>query len=318
MNINILSLFPEIIDTYFASSIMAKAVKRQIFSYNAINIRDFACDKHKTCDDAPYGGGAGMLLLPGPLSRALEAAGARKKIALSGTSELADQKNFSGGEAEYYQTQCPEDLSLQADEKCVRPDGEGRGRIDECGLLGEAARQSENRSPQKKARVIYLSPSGRFFDQALARELSQEDELILICGRYEGIDQRIIDLYVDDEISVGDYVLSSGEVAALVVIDAVYRLVGEVIKADSLSEESFTGGLLEYPQWTRPEIFDMLKVPDVLLSGHHEYIRRWRLQKRIEKTLRVRPDLIKKGVDMGVFDEETLVLIRGMDNAAKE
>jgi tRNA (guanine37-N1)-methyltransferase len=238
MKYTVLSLFPEITDAFFATSIMAKAVNRGIVSYRSINIRDYARDRHKTCDDAPYGGGAGMLMLPEPLGRALEAAGARRK-----------------------------------------PAGTGR--------------------------VIYLSPSGRPFTQDLARELTKEKELILLCGRYEGIDQRIIDIYVDDEISVGDYVLSSGEAAALVLIDATYRLVDEVITPESLEEESFSGGLLEYPQYTRPEVYGMLKVPELLLSGHHENIRRWRLKKRVEKTLAVRPDLIRRGEALGLFDEET-------------
>ena len=131
-----------------------------------------------------------------------------------------------------------------------------------------------------------------------------EQELILLCGRYEGIDQRIIDKYVDDEISVGDYVLSSGEVAALAIIDATYRLVDRVICADSLAEESFSGGLLEYPQFTRPEVCDTMKVPEVLLSGHHEQIRLWRLEKRVTKTLQQRPDMIRRGRELGIFDKE--------------
>jgi tRNA (guanine37-N1)-methyltransferase len=237
MKYTVLTLFPEITDAYFSTSIMAKAIQRGIISYQAINIRDFAQDRHNTCDDAPYGGGPGMLMLPEPLSRALEAAG--------GVSH----------------------------------------------------------------RVIYLSPSGRPFTQELARELAAEQELVLVAGRYEGIDQRVIDLYIDDEISVGDYVLSSGEVAALALIDATYRLVDKVITPESLDEESFSGGLLEYPQYTRPEIFDTIKVPEVLLSGHHENIRKWRLEKRIEKTLRLRPDLIRKGRELGLFDKETNSMI---------
>jgi tRNA (guanine37-N1)-methyltransferase len=157
--------------------------------------------------------------------------------------------------------------------------------------------------------VICLSASGRPFNQALARELAAEKELVLICGRYEGIDQRIIDLYVDDEISVGDYVLSSGEVAALSLIDATYRLVEQVITPASLQEESFDSYLLEYPQYTRPEIYGTLKVPEVLLSGHHENIRRWRLEKRVEKTLALRPDLIRLGEENSVFDNETRKII---------
>jgi tRNA (guanine37-N1)-methyltransferase len=244
MKYTALTLFPEIIDAYFASSIMAKAVARGIVEYRPVNIRDFALDKHHSCDDAPYGGGAGMLMLPEPLGRALESAGAL-------------------------------------------PRGQGHG----------------------PGRVICLSPGGRPFTQALAKELAREEELILLCGRYEGIDQRIIDLYVDDEISVGDYVLSSGEVAALALIDATYRLVDSVITAESLAEESFSGFLLEYPQYTRPELYGTLQVPEVLLSGHHENIRRWRLKKRVEKTLALRPDLIRLGEDLGVFDEETRKLI---------
>jgi tRNA (guanine37-N1)-methyltransferase len=245
MKYTVLTLFPEITNAFFANSIMAKAIKRGIIEYRAVNIRDFAYDKHKTCDDAPYGGGPGMLMLPEPLGLAI---------------------------------------------KSVLPD--------------------ENQTQEsKKPRVIYLSPSGRLFNQEIARELAVEQELILICGRYEGIDQRIIDRYVDDEISVGDYVLSSGEVAALAVIDATYRLVDSVICAESLTEESFSDGLLEYPQYTRPENYDRIKVPEVLLSGHHEQIRLWRLEKRVEKTLQQRPDLIQYGKDLGVFSKEIIKLI---------
>ena len=247
MKYTVLTLFPEITDAFFATSIMAKAVSRGIVEYRAINIRDYAQDRHNTCDDAPYGGGPGMLMLAEPLGRALEAAGVQKK-------NMVTQ---------------------------MVPD----------------------------TRVIYLSPSGRPFNQALAKELTGCGELILLCGRYEGIDQRIIDLYVDDEISVGDYVLSSGEVAALALIDATYRLVDQVITPASLDEESFSGGLLEYPQYTRPEVYDILRVPDILLSGHHENIRRWRLRKRIEKTLATRPDLIRRGEETGLFDTETCKII---------
>ena len=245
MKYTVLTLFPEIIDTYFAASIMAKAIQKGIIEYRAINIRDYAEDKHKTCDNAPYGGGPGMLMLPEPLGRALEAVGV----------------------------------------------------------------------PNSSSRTIYLSPSGRPFDQKLARELAGEGELILLCGRYEGIDQRVIDLYIDDEVSVGDYVLSSGEVAALAVIDATYRLVDRVITPESLEEESFSGGILEYPQYTRPEIYGMMKVPDVLLSGHHENIRKWRLEKRVEKTMRVRPDLIRRGREAGIFNEEIIGILERLVRA---
>ncbi|MDR0448665.1 MAG: tRNA (guanosine(37)-N1)-methyltransferase TrmD [Treponema sp.] len=264
MKFSILSLFPEIIDAYFASSIMAKALDKGIIQYQAVNIRDYALDKHKICDDAPYGGGPGMLMLAEPLSRALESVHAR--------SLYTRHRGCSGDE-------------------------------------DNTADPANNLT-----RVIYLSPSGRPFTQKRAMELAGMEELILICGRYEGVDQRIIDIYADEELSVGDYVLSSGEAAALVVIDAVYRLVDRVITPESLEEESFSGGLLEYPQYTRPEIFDSIKVPEVLLSGHHENIRRWRQKKRVEKTLAFRPELLERGLQDGLFDEETVKFIEDVYN----
>jgi tRNA (guanine37-N1)-methyltransferase len=221
MKFTVLSLFPEILEAYFASSIMAKAVEKGIVSYANINIRDFARDKHRTCDDAPYGGGAGMVLKPEPLAAALDAAGA----------------------------------------DCLR--------------------------------TICPAPSGRPFTQDYARELAAEKEVILICGRYEGIDQRVLDLYVDDEISVGDYVLSSGEIAAMVIIDAVYRLLDGVITRESLDDESFSGGLLEYPQYTRPEVFRGIQVPEILLSGHHANIQKWRREQSVLKTQKNRPELLE-------------------------
>lgn len=220
MKFTVLTLFPEIPRAFFENSIMAKAVEKGIIAYDLVNIRDFALDKHKKCDDAPYGGGAGQLMMTEPLSRALDSVKANRK------------------------------------------------------------------------RVIYVTPAGMPFTQKKAVELSREDELVFICGRYEGIDQRVIDFYVDDEISIGDYVMSSGELAATVMVDAIYRLVDGVISSDSLAEESHSDGLLEYPQYTRPEVYKGLKVPEVLLSGNHELIRKWRLKKRLEKTLRVRPDMI--------------------------
>lgn len=237
MKFHVLTLFPEIPRAFFESSIMAKAVEKEIIAYELVNIRDFAFDKHKTCDDSPYGGGAGMLMKTEPLKRALDSVKSKKK------------------------------------------------------------------------RVIYVTPSGKPFTQKLAYELSKEKDLVLVCGRYEGIDQRIIDSYVDDEISIGDYVLSSGEVAATVIIDAVYRLVEGVISKESLEEESFSDGLLEYPQYTRPEVFESMKVPDILLSGHHENIRKWRLKKRLAKTMAVRPDLLVQARRDGKITSEAEKMI---------
>ena len=219
MRFTLLTLFPEPIESYFASSIMARAVEKGLVEYRCVNIRDFALDTHRTCDDAPYGGGAGMVLKAEPLAAALDSVGA--------------------------------------------------GEI----------------------HTVYPTPAGRPLTTEVIDRFCAQQELVLICGRYEGIDQRIIDLYVDDEVSIGDYVLSSGELAGLVIVDAVYRHLDGVIASESLEEESFQDGLLEYPHYTRPEVFRSRTVPEVLLSGHHERIRNWRMEQRIEKTRRMRPDL---------------------------
>lgn len=221
MKIQIVTLFPAMVEGFFTNSIMKRAVERGTVEYEIIDFRTFATDKHHSCDDVPYGGGAGMVISCEPLCRALQSIDAKAK------------------------------------------------------------------------RVVYASPSGKRFTQSYAESLSKEETLVFICGHYEGIDQRVIDLYVDDEISIGDYVISSGEISTLVIVDAVYRLIDGVIRSESLSEESFHGGLLEYPQYTRPETYCSKDVPAVLLSGHHARIGQWRLQKRIEKTLCHRPDLLE-------------------------
>ncbi|MGP1496494.1 MAG: tRNA (guanosine(37)-N1)-methyltransferase TrmD [Treponema sp.] len=237
MKFTVLTLFPEILRPYFENSIMAKAIEKEIIAYDLVDIRDFALDKHHKCDDTPYGGGAGQLMLAEPLGRALDSVGAKRK------------------------------------------------------------------------RVIFVTPGGEPFTQKKALELSREDELVFISGRYEGIDQRIIDIYVDDQISIGDYVMSSGEVASMVMVDAIYRLVDGVISSDSLVEESHSDGLLEYPQYTRPEVYRGMAVPKELLSGNHELIRKWRLKKRLENTLRVRPDMIWQARKSGELSLEAQLMI---------
>ena len=253
MKITVLSLFPEILRGFFESSIMAKAVDRGLMSYELVNIRDYAIDKHRKCDDEVFGGGAGMLMLPDPLARALESVGV-----------IADRSR---------------------DEVAIAP-----------GVIADRSRDEV----AKAKRTLFVTPSGRLFNQAMAADFSREAELVIVCGRYEGVDQRVIDRYVTDEVSIGDYVLSSGEIAALVLVDAVYRLVPGVISGESLLEESFgrsdaVGGataLLEYPQYTRPAIYDSLRVPEVLTSGHHANIARWRLRESLKKTLAYRPELL--------------------------
>lgn len=232
MKLDILTLFPEMLKGFFESSIMARAVKRGLITYSLVQIRDYAQNKHNKCDDEIYGGGAGMLMLPNPLERALH-------------SVVTEQ-----------------------------------------------------------SRVVYVTPGGRLFNQRYAEELSREPHLVVLCGHYEGIDQRIVDKYVDDEISIGDYVLTSGETAALVLVDAVFRLIPGVITRESLTEESFADGLLEYPQYTRPAKYDSMPVPPVLLSGHHAKIQAWRYKKRLEKTLLYRPELLQQ------VDPQVLRLIK--------
>ncbi len=220
MRFDILTLFPEMFEP-IKQSIIGKAVEKNLIEINTINIRDFSNNKHKKVDDTPYGGGAGMIMMPDVVYRAY--------------------------------------LSI--------PDREN-------------------------AKVIYLSPKGKTFNQEKVERLSKQRHIILLCGHYEGIDQRVLDEIVDEEISIGDYVLTGGEIPAMVLIDSVSRYVEGVLKNESISEESFANGLLEYPQYTRPEVFLDRKVPEVLLSGHHENIKKWREKQSLEITQKNRPDLL--------------------------
>ena len=170
------------------------------------------------------------------------------------------------------------------------PYGGGAGMVMKADVVYDAYKSIED----KKAKVIYMSPQGKKLNQQKVEELAKEDNLIILCGHYEGIDQRVIDKIVDEEISIGDYVLTGGEIPAMVLIDAVARYNSGVIAEESIKEESFTNGLLEYPQYTRPEVFEGVKVPEVLLSGHHENIEKWRREESIRITNLKRPDLSKK------------------------
>lgn len=222
MKFDVLTLFPEMFET-LKESIIGKALERKIIEINTINIRDFSKNKHKKVDDTPYGGGAGMVMMP------------------------------------------------------------------------DVVYDSYMSIPHKgNAKVIYLSPKGKVLNQQKVEELSKQEHLILLCGHYEGIDQRVLDEIVDEEISIGDYVLTGGELPAMVLIDSVSRYVEGVLNKESVSEESFTNGLLEYPQYTRPEVFLNKKVPEILLSGHHENIRKWRREQSLEITKQKRPELLKK------------------------
>ena len=169
------------------------------------------------------------------------------------------------------------------------PYGGGAGMVMKPDVVYDAYQSIKDRN----AKVIYMSPQGKPLNQKKVEELSKENHLIILCGHYEGIDQRVLDKIVDEEISIGDYVLTGGEIPAMVLIDSVSRYVVGVLKEDSIKEESFSNGLLEYPQYTRPEIFEGMKVPEILLSGHHENIEKWRKEKSLEMTKKKRPDILK-------------------------
>jgi len=223
MIIDVLTLFPEFFDVLKNFSIIGRALEKELFSFNAVNIRDFSKDKHKRVDDYPYGGGPGMVMKPEPIYEAITSI------------------------------------------------------------------KSEN------SYVICLSPQGKLYDQETAKFLSNKEHIILLCGHYEGIDNRIIENYVDMVLSIGDYVLTGGEIPAMVIIDSIVRLIpGALSSEESYTDESHYNGLLEYPQYTRPRVFNGFEVPDILLSGHHEKILEWRKYQSLKNTYLMRPDLLEK------------------------
>lgn len=221
MKVIILTLFPDMFAP-LDESIIGRARKEGKIQIDIVNIRDFAENKHMKCDDYPFGGGAGMVMMPQPVGSAIRAV-----------------------------------------------------------------------DPEHRARRVYMSPKGKRFEQSKVFELLNYDEIVLLCGHYEGLDQRIIDLYIDEEISIGDYVLTGGELPAMVVCDCLARYVDGVISDGSLVDESFSGEGLEYPQYTRPAVYEGVSVPEVLLSGDHAKIDDWRRQQSRELTKKLRPDLLK-------------------------
>jgi len=219
MIIDVLTLFPEMFES-LNHSILKRAQDDGKITINVTNIRDFASAPHFKCDDEPYGGGAGMVMLCEPLFKAIESV--------------------------------------------IKPN----------------------------SKVYYMSPRGKVFKQSMAKEISKLEHIVLLCGHYEGIDQRVIDYFNVEELSIGDYVLTGGELPAMVVIDTVARLIPDVITSESLDSESFSNNLLEYDQYTRPAEYKGMKVPDILLSGHHANIEKWRAQNSLDNTRKNRPDLL--------------------------
>lgn len=226
MKFHVLTLFPEMIEQGFHTSITGRAMEKGLLSLNAVNIRDFAGNKHMKVDDYPYGGGAGMVMQAEPVY---------------------------------------------------------------------AAHQSLVKQAGKRLRTIYLTPQGKTFHQEMAKDFAMEEELIFLCGHYEGIDERVLEEIVTDYVSIGDYVLTGGELPSLVMMDAISRLVPGVLNNDVSAEtESFQDSLLEYPQYSRPEEWRGKKVPSVLLSGHHANVEKWRREQSILRTAKWRPDLLEK------------------------
>lgn len=236
MKISILTIFPEMFDGFVTTSIIKKAILKQLVEVEMIDIRSFTKDKHHRVDDYPFGGGAGLVMMAQPVIDAINS--------------------------------CKSEDSL----------------------------------------VVYMTPVGHQFNQKRAKQLATKSHLILLCGHYEGIDERIMP-YVDQCISIGDYVLTGGELAAMVVSDAVIRLQPGVITEDSIIDESYEDNLLEYPQYTRPATYDGVDVPQVLLSGHHEEIRKWRLKQSLIRTRKFRPDLLQHRV----FTKEERKLLDSAD-----
>ena len=262
MNFHILTLFPEMVENGLKTSIIGRAVAGGLLSIEAVNIRDFAFNKHQSVDDYPYGGGAGMLMQAEPVYLAY------KDI------EERIQKRIQNAKMQNAETE----------------EQDAEVKVQNAGI-----QDAETVSPDKKLRVVYLSPQGKTFDQKMAEELAEEEDLVLLCGHYEGIDERVLEEIVTDYVSIGDYVLTGGELPAMVMVDTISRLVPGVLHNDVSAEfESFQDNLLEYTQYSRQEEWHGKKVPPVLLSGHHANIEKWRREQSILRTYERRPDLLEK------------------------
>lgn len=230
MRFHVLTLFKDMVNNGLTTSILGRAIEKNLIEANVVDIRDYTLDKHKKVDDYPYGGGAGMLMQAQPVYDAYQA------------------------------------------------------------VLSKI-----NQKTEKSPRVVYVTPRGTTFSQEMARELAREEDLVILCGHYEGIDERVLEEIVTDYVSIGDYVLTGGELPAMVMIDCISRLVPGVLNnAESSVDESFSDGLLEYPQYSRPEVWNGKKVPDVLLSGHHANIAAWRHEQALLMTKKHRPDMYEE------------------------
>ena len=271
MNFHILTLFPEMVMNGLNTSIIGRAVNAGLLSIEAVNIRDYAFNKHQSVDDYPYGGGAGMLMQAEPVYLAWKAVEekiqARRSLPAENVATLTEQPEMPNQS----------------------------GMLNRPGAPDQSKAAMGPEPLEKRTRVVYLSPQGDVFNQKMAEKFAQEEDLILLCGHYEGIDERVLEEVVTDYVSIGDYVLTGGELPAMVMVDAISRLVPGVLHNDVSAEfESFQDNLLEYPQYSRPEEWHGKKVPPVLLSGHHANIEKWRREQSILRTRERRPDLLEK------------------------
>lgn len=287
MRIDILTLFPEIASAPLGSSIIGKAQERGLVEIRVHNLRQWATDKHRTTDDTPYGGSQGMVMKCEPFFAAVEALRQQAAARPGEQSGLA----VPGGNDEP-----PLPPTAHTALSSTPPSGVHPAASSPAGLPAQEPPPAASPLPQSQvshSRIVLLSPGGRPFSQKIAEEYARLDHLILLSGHYEGIDQRVHDHLADEELSIGDYVLTNGTLAAAVVTDAVVRLLPGVLgDAQSAPDDSFSSGLLEFPQYTRPVEFRGWRVPDILLSGNHGAIARWRREQALAKTRRVRPDLL--------------------------
>lgn len=292
MIIETLSTFPDMYESVMGTSMMRIAQEKGILDFKAYDLRDWTHDRHRTTDDEPYGGGDGLVMKCAPIFEAYESLCASP----CGGSDAAD--SASGEGAADAAGQIPGDSSGAA-----QTPGEGSASADAEQALSAASAVADQAA--SRPYTIFLAPQGRRFDDACACELAKQDRLLFICGHYEGIDERAYTL-ADEVISLGDYVLTSGELASMVVIDAVVRKLPGVLGAETGAlGESFADGLLEYPQYTRPANFNGMEVPAVLLSGNHGVVDRWRREQSLERTYRLRPDLLE-GMELPDVDRAFL------------
>lgn len=329
MTIDILTVFPEMFESVLNASILGRARAQGLITIEATDIRPFSASKHKNTDDYPFGGGAGMLMMAQPIADCIKAVCAKRNVPCrmndivnETAKEECEPKSVSPHALEAQDIDTPQSIqqgighdmpeSVQqgfqsADRVSDQPEDDhpdltcdNNGNAHSIEVLSSAVSssvKSRNNDPSSKPSVkrIYLSPRGVPFTQQLAQDLAREDHLILLCGHYEGVDQRVLDRYIDMEISLGDYVLTGGELGAMIISDCVARLIPGVLGSEeSPLDESFSdAGLLEYPQYTRPREFEGMAVPEVLLNGDHAKIAAWRREQAIRVTAQRRPDLLK-------------------------